>query len=86
MFTSDDVFQRVQRRPFVPLRIVTSAGEQFDIYHPDLVLVGERDITVGTASTLNPRHYSTVSRLAIVHITALVDLPVASQPRTNGEP
>jgi hypothetical protein len=86
MFTPDDVFQRVQRRPFVPLRIVTSAGEQFDIYHPDLVLVGERDITVGTASTQNPRDYSTVSWLAIVHITALVDLPAVARPQANGEP
>jgi len=86
MFTPTDVLERVLRRPFVPLRIVTSSGEQFDIYHPDLVLVGDRDVAVGTASSQDPRRYSTLSRLAIVHITALVDLPVAAQPQANGEP
>ena len=86
MFTMEDLHERVQQQPFVPFRIVTSAGQAYDICHPDLVLVGERDLTVGTASTQNPRVYSRTSRLSIVHITALEELPVATQPQANGEP
>jgi hypothetical protein len=86
MFTIEDLHARARQQPFVPFRIVTSAGQAYDIYHPDLVMVGERELMVGTASTQHPRVYSRASRLAIVHITALEDLPVASPPQTNGEP
>jgi len=37
MFTPDGIQARVRERPFVPLRIVTSAGQAFDIYHPDFM-------------------------------------------------
>ena len=49
MITSADILARVRQRPFVPLRLSTSAGESFDITHPDLVLVGRRDVTFGIA-------------------------------------
>jgi hypothetical protein len=84
MFTADDITSRVQERPFVPLRLVTSSGGSFDIYHPDLVMVGRRSITVGTASSENPRHYEQTTRIAIMHVASLEDLPVPNPPRDNG--
>ncbi len=71
--------------PFVPLRIVTSAGQSFDIYHPDLVMVGRRDLTVGTASGENPRQYEQVTRIAVLHVTSLEDLPTPIPPDGNGQ-
>jgi hypothetical protein len=40
MFTADHIYERMQDRPFKPLRIVTSSGESYDVYHPELVVVG----------------------------------------------
>jgi hypothetical protein len=49
-------------------------------------LVGERDVTVGTASKRNPGMYHSQTRVAIMHITMLEDLPSPiSQPPANGQ-
>jgi hypothetical protein len=85
VFTADDIQARIRQQPFVPLRIVTSAGQMYDIYHPDLVLVGRRDLIVGTASTENPSQYEQVARLAILHVTALQDLPIPTPQPGNGQ-
>jgi hypothetical protein len=87
MSTADDIQARVQRRPFVPLRLVTSSGETFDVFHPDLVMVGRRDVTIGMASVENPRQYERQTRVAIMHVTALEDLPTPTPTprRGNGE-
>ncbi len=86
MFGPDDIKARVRVQPFVPLRIVTSAGQTFDIYHPDLVLIGRRDLTIGRASTEDAETYEQTTRLALMHVTALEDLPVPALPSNNGQP
>jgi hypothetical protein len=85
VFTADDIYARIRQRPFVPLRIVTSAGQTFDVYHPDLVMVGRRDLTVGRGSAENPIHYDQVTRVAILHVTALEDLPTPKSADGNGQ-
>ena len=86
MFTADNIQERVRQRPFVPLRIVTISGEAFDVYHPDLIMVGRRDVMIGMASVNHPGQYERVTRIAIMHVTALEDLPVPTAPGGgNGE-
>jgi len=86
MFTPENIQDRVRKRPFVPLRIVTSSGETFDVFHPDLIMVGRCDITVGIASVEHPGQYERQTRIAIMHVTALEDLPVPTPPGGgNGE-
>jgi hypothetical protein len=80
MFNADDIQSRVRQRPFVPVRIVTSSGQIYDVYHPDLVMVGRRDLMIGRPSTENPAHYDQVSRVAILHVTDLQDLPTPAAP------
>jgi hypothetical protein len=86
MFTPNDIETRLHVRPFVPFRIVMSSGQAFDVYHPDLVLIGRRDLVVGTASTENPKHYEQTTRLALMHVTALEELLVPTLPPSNGQP
>ena len=78
MFTADDIQTRTQERPFVPVRIVTSAGQKFDIHHPDLIMIGSRSLTIGSASSENPRQYEQTTRVAIWHVTSLEDLPAST--------
>ena len=85
MFTAEDISNRIKSQPFVPVRIATSDGQSFDVFHPDLVMVGRRFIIVGTASTESPAHFDLVSRLAIIHITALEDLPAPAKHGGNGK-
>ena len=85
MFTADDIQSRVRERPFVPLRIVTSAGPMFDIRHPDLIMVGRRSLAIGTASPDNPTQYEQITRVPILHVTALQDLPSPTTPDGDGQ-
>jgi hypothetical protein len=85
MFTIDEIESRVRDRPFVPLRIVTSAGQTFDVYHPDLIMFGQRSLIVGIASVNHPGRYERATRIAIMHITTLEDLPVPKLPPGNGQ-
>ena len=84
MFTPDEIQSRLRERPFVPLRIVTSSGQAYDISHPDLVLVGRRALIVGVPSNDNPAQFETASRLAILHVSDLQDLPTPATPGMNG--
>jgi hypothetical protein len=80
MFNADDIQARIRTRPFVPIRLVTSTGQTYDIYHPDLIMVGRRDLTIGTASAENQAQYDQVTRVAILHVTELRDLPIPTPP------
>jgi hypothetical protein len=84
MFSANDIEARVRERPFRPLRFVTSSGRSYDVTHPDLVFTGRRDIMVGVASNDNPKHYESVSRVALMHITDLQDMPTPAPKDTNG--
>jgi hypothetical protein len=78
MFRVEDIQARLRERPFRPLRIVASEGLRYDVQHPDLVLVGQRDLTIGFPGENNPSIYDRVVRVAIVHVVGLEDLPTSS--------
>ncbi|MBY0521841.1 MAG: hypothetical protein K2R98_00495 [Gemmataceae bacterium] len=80
MFSAEDILARLKTRPFTPMRIVTTTGETYDVYHPNLVFVARRFLDVGTPDRRNPTVADQVTRVAILHVTELRDLPVASPP------
>ncbi len=75
MLTSSDVQSRLREIPFTPFRIVTSAGTSHDVYHPDMVIVGRRFLIVGTPSTEEPSQAELVTRVSVLHIAELQDVP-----------
>ncbi len=83
MFRAEEIQARLREKPFRPVRLIASEGLRYDIHHPDLVLVGERDLMIGFPAPHKPNIYDRVVRVAIVHLVALEDLPV-SVP-SNGE-
>ncbi|HEV3117933.1 MAG TPA: hypothetical protein VGY58_12835, partial [Gemmataceae bacterium] len=74
---------RLRERPFRPLRVVVSEGQQFNVHHPDLVLVGHRGLMIGLPRDVDSSDYDRVTRVALVHVVALEDLPVTT--RGNGQ-
>jgi hypothetical protein len=83
MFRAEEIQSRLREKPFRPLRFIVGEGLRYDIHHPDLVLVGERDLTIGFASAAHPTIYNRQIRVALVHLVCMEDLPV-STPSTNG--
>ena len=84
MFRAEEIQARIREQPFRPLRLIASEGLRYDIIHPDLVLVGQRDLTIGYPSQENPRVYDRLIRVALVHLVGMEDLPVVSSSATNG--
>jgi hypothetical protein len=84
MFRAEDIQARLREKPFRPLRIVASEGLRYDIIHPDLVLVGQRDLVIGYATPDRPTVYDRLVRVALVHIVGLEDLDV-TPTQQNGQ-
>jgi hypothetical protein len=45
--TSEELYELIQERPFVPLRVHMSNGRSHDIRHPELAIVGGDVMAVG---------------------------------------
>jgi hypothetical protein len=84
MGSHKQIKDRLRDQPFKPVRIIASEGQRFDVYHPDLMFVGERDIMVRFPSDSEPSLYDRVTRVALVHIVGLEDLPPRATS-ANGE-
>jgi hypothetical protein len=85
MITAAAIRARSQQTPFVPFRIVTSSGRAYDVPHPELILVGMREVTIGRSSSHNPAFYVEVDRVSILHVTALEDLGSSPAPNRDSE-
>ena len=85
MFTIEDIDARLRSKPFIPLRIVTTTGQTYDIAHPELVVVARRYLFIGLPSAEDPLHAEDVTRVALMHITEIRDLPAAKSAPGNGE-
>jgi hypothetical protein len=35
MFRPEKILERLKKRPFTPVRLKVTSGEEFDIFHPD---------------------------------------------------
>ena len=84
MFRAEDIQARLQRRPFRPFRIIASEGQQFEIRHPELVMVGRRDVTIGFPDSNSPTIYDRVTQLALVHVVSMKELSLPAAPG-NGQ-
>jgi hypothetical protein len=85
MLTAAEIRVRVQRAPFVPFRVVSSSGRMYDVPHPEMILVGRREVVIGRPSSDDPTIYEAKDILSVLHITALEDIVSPSSPSRNGE-
>ncbi len=85
MFTATDFQTRLRAKPFVPFRVTTSAGETYDVKHPEFVFVLRRFLEIGFPVPEDPKFADHVERVSILHITSVNDLPMAAPaPGSNG--
>ena len=84
MFSAEAIQTLMRRQPFVPLHVVTSSGETHSIPHPELAMVGRRFLDIGIPSKPGVTIFDQVIRIALLHITAINDLPVSAPSGTNG--
>ncbi len=63
---------------------MTSSGQSYDITHPDLVLVAKRFLIIGMPSNDNPSQIEAASRVAVMYVTDLQDMPNPTTQDANG--
>jgi len=69
-----DIKAHLRRQPFQPVRIGVSDQSHIDIRHPELVLVGKTEITIGLPDGESDV-YERLMHVDPVHITPIETLP-----------
>ncbi len=82
-FTPENIKSRLHEQPFKPLQLVTTTGQTYEVYHPDMIFVTVRYLYVGLPSTPNRVVADDTTRIALMHITELRDLPILVNPATE---
>lgn len=75
----EDLREFNRRQPFEPYRICTTDGKQYEILHPDQVLVSRSRVVVGDPEGISERF----SHIALIHITRIEELPLQLSSPSN---
>ncbi len=84
----DELVAALQARPFRPIRLYVSDGGTFDIRHPEMLMVGRHDATVGLEGNGGRelrQGYPAIERFTcfdLLHITRYEQIP---QPESHTE-
>lgn len=84
MYRPEAIKARLREQPFRPLRLIASEGLRYDIFHPDLVWVGERELYVGLPRRADSDIFDRTVRIALVHLVAIEDLPESEPAQPAG--
>jgi hypothetical protein len=81
----DDLYDLLHQQPFQPFRIHLSNGKTYDVRHPDLAMVGESTMIIGTPAANRRRPtFSDYAVVALIHINHVEPLSSVSVPRGDG--
>ena len=82
---AEEMMQLLRRRPFAPLRIHLTDGTQYDIRHPDNVLVLRQAIDIGMQPDPASGVLERVERCSLLHVVRVEDLPTQSSNEPSVE-
>src|SRR3954467_11844384 len=76
----------LKKQPFEPFRIVQSDGTGYDINHPDLLLIGVREVVVGLPAKSDPELFERLLTLDLLHVIRTEPLSKkAKSGKQNGQ-
>ena len=84
MISAAHMRSRLQTRPFIPFRVITSAGFSVDVWYPEQMVVAKQTVGVATTKSADQHDYDHIITLGILHIAVLEDLPLAKPTGANG--
>jgi hypothetical protein len=80
-----DLLAALRRKPFEPFRIITSDGVNYDVRHPDLVMVTLTGAIVGFPDRQGSGALERYDIIGLEHIVRLEQLPQAAPAKPNGK-
>lgn len=69
-----EILNNLQMQPFRPFRIRMNSGRTFEVRHPEMVRVGERDLLIFTFVSDSPNIYDRWENIAMLLIESLAPL------------
>ena len=69
-----EILNYLQMQPFRPFRIRMNSGRTFEVRHPEMVRVGERDLLIFTFVSDSPNIYDRWENIAMLLIESLAPL------------
>jgi hypothetical protein len=75
--------EELRRQPFRPIPIVLTDGQSHDPYHPDLAMVGRREVIIGVPADPNSDLWERTVRLELLHVVRVGPL---TAPGTSPRP
>ena len=74
----EDIRQRFRKQPFQPIRLFLSDGAQYDVRHPDIIIVGRTEVVIGLTGGNGdlPERFASIDPLHIVRIEPINGQPV----------
>jgi hypothetical protein len=70
----------LKRRPFIPLRIHVAEITHYDIFIPDMVMIGRTSIFIGARRDIDSEYFDEPIMVAMRHITRVEPLVEAMPP------
>ena len=68
-----------KREPFKPFRLHITTGATYDVWHPDLIMIGRRSAVIGIVTDPSGTMYDLSFQVDLLYIVGVEDLP----PRTG---
>jgi hypothetical protein len=83
---SEDLLSALRKRPFEPFRIQVSDGTNYDVRHPELVMVGLGAVIVGVPAPGQDKPiYERTETINLNHVVKLLPLPSQTAAKGNGQ-
>lgn len=68
--TRNDLAKRLKQRPFAPFRLIVSEGANYEIRHPEQVILARDSVTIGVPSE-SEEFYETTVLVDLLHVIRL---------------
>jgi len=73
----------LRRQPFVPLRLCLTDGKTYEIRHPEMALVKQREVYVGTETAPGSGVAAECDLVSLLHVVRVEVLPQPPSVATN---
>lgn len=80
--TTDELLRHLQRRPFQAFRLHLTDGANYEIRHPEMMMVGLQEAEIGIPAVPAVPIYGRIVTIALPHVVRLE--PIAAPPTGNG--
>jgi hypothetical protein len=84
MAALDDVQRRLRQRPFQPFVMYLTDGSQYEVRHPELILLGHPSLILGLTSEPDQTVYERAVDIDLLHVARME--ASAGQAPHNGAP